>query len=157
MENNPCKDVLDFYGAIWPQLVSKIGAAVDGEPEKIVELQNAPFDILQLRLGSEQRQEGYDPELAPTSVDRALSRSKLKRNRYPCHECKKSRQKVRRSLLWTEMDMVTHLCGSVYDPQWHRKPARDAPGRSYSVAKPQACAPAARNLLFPTLFGAQTL
>lgn len=79
------------FDAVWPQLVQKIGAAVDGDPKKIKELQQAPYIVLQ-KL-PESSADKLDP--ASTSYNTSASAcAKTTRNRNPCLECQKKRQGV---------------------------------------------------------------
>lgn len=52
MDHTASQDIYKCFDAVWPYLVEKIGIAVDGDPEKIRELQRSPYNSLQLQLDS---------------------------------------------------------------------------------------------------------
>lgn len=86
MDHTAFQDIYKCFDAVWPCLVEKIGIAVDGDPEKIRELQRAPYNSLQMQLDS--------PSPSRHATGSFLPFTKTKRNRNPCHSCKARRQKV---------------------------------------------------------------
>lgn len=81
---------IEPYKAFWSTIVGHIGAAVNGDPHKIKELQETgPLSFLQ------QQSDAFNHRaVASTSTIKAGCGTKRRRNRHPCQECKKSRQKV---------------------------------------------------------------
>lgn len=86
MDHTAFQDIYKCFDAFWPCLVEKIGIAVDGDPEKIRELQRASYGFLQMQLDS--------PSTSSHATGSFLPSTKAKRNRNPCHSCKARRQKV---------------------------------------------------------------
>lgn len=114
MDNTASQDIHKCFDAVWPYLVEKIGVAVDGDPEKIRELQQAPYTVLQMQS---------DPT-SPSGNARSsiLPSPKSKRNRKPCQACKTRRQKV--SLFDTE-SFICNLAEVLMDrPAVRTKPSR---------------------------------
>lgn len=93
MDYPASKDVGEVFNALWPHLVETIGAAVDGDPTKIRELQEAPYSGMQMQSVRSAGNQG----LATNSDDAGssvLPSPKTKRNRNPCHACRLRRQRV---------------------------------------------------------------
>lgn len=91
MDYDTSQNAYACFEAVWPHLVQRIGAAVNGDPKKIEELQQAPYIVLQ------KLPESSADRLDPASISHNTSASacaKTTRNRNPCLECQKKRQGV---------------------------------------------------------------
>ena len=94
MDVTAYNDAINFYKALWPHIVEKIGAAVDGSQEKVKQLQETSFAPLQLPHETNDTA-AYTMSNTSHNAEDKPAISKRRRNRYPCYLCKTNRQKVR--------------------------------------------------------------